>query len=700
MKNIRPITDLRKTSEISELAHQIDEPIFITKNGYNDLVVMSDELYRKYIKERYYNSFSKDKDNFKNKDVIYQPVNNNFNMVRVACFTNNVHVANVEENAKEIIKAVLEKQNDDLDILVFPELALTGYSCLDLFYQQELLDKVVDSLYLIAKETKNVETLFYVGAPLVNNDNLYNCAIAFYKGEILVVIPKSYLPNYNEFYEARQFVEFHEENSTILLKNKYYPFGTKFLLVNENQPALKVAAEICEDIWTVKTPSTDHVLAGATIIVNLSASDEYIGKCKIRHDLVKSTSKRLLCGYVYSCSGNGESTQDVVYASHNLICEDGHVLKESKLFNNEYIKCDIDLDIILAERRKNTAFSKNHVSGYQIITFSKKGKERKICRLIPTNPFLDTNPTYEDIINIQVMGLIKRLTHIKCQNVVLGFSGGLDSTLALIVCVEAFKKLHYDLNNIHTILLPCFGTSSRTLNNSLNLTSLLKTHAVKIDISNSVKQHLKDIEHDINNTNIVYENAQARERTQVLFDYANKVNGIVIGTGDLSELVLGWCTFNGDHMSNYGVNASIPKTLVKFAVKGYANNHLELKEVLYDILDTPISPELLPLDNDTIVQKSEDAIGPYELHDFFLFYFLRYTLSFKKIFFLAKNAFKEKYNEQEIEKYLKIFISRFFSSQFKRSTLPDGPKVTMISLSPRGDFKMPSDACKDTFMNF
>lgn len=604
MKNIRPITDLRKTSEISELAHQINEPIFITKNGYNDLVVMSDELYSKYIKEKYYTFENSNQDFSKNQNIKYNTINNNFNMVRVACFTNNVKVANVEENAQEIIKIVLEKQSDDLDILVFPELSLTGYSCLDLFYQQELLDKVVDSLYLIAKETKNVETLFYVGAPLVHNDNLYNCAIAFYKGSILAVIPKSYLPNYNEFYEERHFVEFHEENSTILLKNEYYPFGTKFLLVNENLPALKIAAEICEDIWTVKTPSTDHVLAGATIVVNLSASDEYIGKYKYRRELIKSSSKRMLCGYVYSCSGNGESSQDLVYASHNLICENGQILKEGKLFTNEYIKCDIDLDRILAERRKNTAFSKNHVNGYQIITFSKIGKDRKICRLIPENPFLESKPTYDEIINIQVMGLIKRLTHINCQNVVLGFSGGLDSTLALIVCVEAFKKLNYDLNNIHTILLPCFGTSSRTLNNSLKLSKLLKTHAIKIDISNSVKQHLKDIDHDISVTNVVYENAQARERTQVLFDYANKVNGIVIGTGDLSELALGWCTFNGDHMSNYGVNASIPKTLVKFAVQGYADNHLELKEVLYDILDTPISPELLPLDNDTIVQKS------------------------------------------------------------------------------------------------
>lgn len=689
INKVRPITDLRNTNDISNQCHEIDEPLFITKNGYDDLVVMSNDVYNKLTK------------NDVNKDFPQQ--SNCFSMIKVACATNNVILANPTENTKNIIKIIEDSKDLDLDILLFPELCISGYSCGDLFYLDTLLNSVLVNIEKIRKHTNKNHTLIFIGAPIEFKDKLYNCAIALCDGKILGIVPKSNLPGYGEFYEHRQFSEYKGENEQIIINGKIYPFGTKLIFSNRYQTRLKVACELCEDLWSVVTPSTNHALAGANIIVNLSASNELYGKDIDRKNLVKSTSNRLICGYMYASAGNGESTQDIVYSSHNIIAENGVILKESELFKNELIVSEIDLDLIMAARRKNTSFKSIDSKDYQIIYFEKKlSIKNELVRTI--NPFPFITPKEEDafnfaksIIKLQTMGLVKRMQHINCKNVVLGLSGGLDSTLALIVCYEAFKHLNLDFKGIHTITMPCFGTSTRTYNNALKLSNILNTTLKNISIKDAVIQHLKDLNHPLDLNDIAYENAQARERTQILFDYANMVNGIVIGTGDLSELALGWCTYNGDHMSNYCVNSSVPKTLVKYLVKAYALMNENLKEVLFDILDTPISPELLPTKDDIIVQVTEDVVGPYELIDFFIYYLLKYKFEIKKIHYYAVSAFKGKYSSDEIKKWLNKFVSRFFSQQFKRSTLPDGPKVTDISLSSRGDLRMPSDASGGDF---
>ena len=685
--NTKPITDLRNTNEISKQCHDLNEPIFITKNGYDDLVIMASDTYKEIVKA----------------NQIQLPKTSSYhNMVRVACATNEIKVANPSFNVKEICKIIDSIKNEDIDILVFPELSLTGYTCGDLFYQHTLLNETLKALNELVQYTKNINTLLFVGAPLLFQYKLYNCAIAISNGKILGVVPKSNLPNYNEFYEARQFNEWHNENSEIEINGILYPFGTKLLFSNLYLRNLKVACEICEDLWAAKTPSTNHALAGANIIVNLSASNELFGKDKIRKILVQSTSSRLACAYVYASSGNGESTQDLVYSSHNIIAENGVILKESKTFENELIISDIDLDILISTRCKNSSFRNINASSYKTIYFEKEIAKRNLKRFINPYPFLpleDEKKEYvEGTITLQVMGLAKRLKHINCKNVVLGLSGGLDSTLALIVCYETFKYLKLDTKGIHCLTMPCFGTSSRTYNNALKLSSLFNTSLKEIRINEAVKIHLNDIGHDLKTDDVTFENAQARERTQILFDYANKINGIVIGTGDLSELALGWCTFNGDHMANYCLNSSISKTLVKYLVKEYANNNKKVKDVLDDVLDTPISPELKINQNDNINQKTEDTIGPYDLHDFFLYYLLKYNFSINKIYYYAINAFKGKFNEKEIKKWLNLFVKRFFTQQFKRSTIPDGPKVSEISLSPRGDLRMPSDASYIDFL--
>ena len=675
----RPITDLRNTNEISKQCHNSNEPIFITKNGYDDLVIMSNETY---------NTINKIKDDSTKQSLCY-------NMVKVACATNDINVACVSENVNNIIKIIEANKENDLDILVFPELSVSGYSCGDLFYFSSLLEKVNSGIETIRKATINNHTLIFVGAPLLYKDKLYNCAVAISDGEILGIIPKSYLPNYNEFYENRQFVQYHGKNTSVILNGKEYPFGTKLLFVNKHFLKLKVACELCEDLWSVNTPSSSHVLAGANVIVNLSASNELYGKDIERRNLITSTSTRLTCAYLYSCVGNGESSSDLIYAGHNIIAENGTILKESRFFSNETIISEIDLDIIASSRRKSSSFDNIKDDDYQIIYFSKKMKVNKqLTREISTAPFVNK---YNDvnyalsIIKLQAMGLVKRLKHINCKNVVLGLSGGLDSTLALIVCYEAFKYLNYDFKNIHTITMPCFGTTNRTYNNALKLSELFNTSLYNISIKEAVKQHLKDINHELKD-DITFENAQARERTQVLFDFANKVNGIVIGTGDLSELALGWCTYNGDQMSSYCVNGSVPKTLVQFLVNKYGEINHKFKDVLTDILNTPISPELINNNENSITQVTEDIIGPYELHDFFLYHLMKYNFAFEKIYYYSYNAFKDKYEKEEIKKWLNVFIKRFFNNQFKRSSMPDGPKVTEISLSPRGDLRMPSDA--------
>ncbi len=687
-KKVKPITDLRNTNEISSLCHEYNEPITITKNGYEDLVIMSSDVYQNIAKKETSNSFF-------NQSKCYS-------MIRVACACNEIKVAAPSQNVKEIIQIIQQSKDKDLDILVFPELAITGYCCGDLFYQDSLLTATLKAIEDIRQCSVKNHTLIFVGAPLVNFDKIYNCAIAFCDGHILGVVPKSNLPNYNEFYESRQFVEYHGENTKILINGKFYPFGNQLIFSNKYQTKLKVACELCEDLWSVNTPSTSHALAGANVIVNLSASNELFNKDETRKTLVLATSYRLNCAYLYASIGNGESTQDLVYSGHHIIAENGVLLKESKQFSNEMIVSEIDLDLLEATRRKNTSFRCENNSAYQIIYFEKMLNVKELTRFVNPFPFLphfekDSSKYAKDIIQLQVMGLAKRLKHIHCQKVVLGLSGGLDSTLALIVCYEAFSYLNYDFKGIHTLIMPCFGTSNRTHQNALKLAKDFQTSSKVIPIDQAVIQHLHDIDHPIEQKDVTYENAQARERTQILFDYANHINGLVIGTGDLSELALGWCTYNGDHMSNYAVNVSVPKTLVKFLVKAYANAHPRIKEVLYDVLDTPISPELLPTIQGDIAQKTEDIIGPYELHDFFIYYLLKYNYSSEKIYYYATQAFKNSYSKECIKKWFNVFIKRFFASQFKRSCIPDGPKVTEISLSPRGDLRMPSDGLSDDF---
>ena len=688
-KLIRPITDLRNTNDISSQCHESNQPIHITKNGYDDLVVMSSEVYNQLTNTNKVNS------DFPIQSQCH-------GMIKVACATNYIRLASNYDNVEEIVKIINENKENDLDILVFPELSLTGYSCGDLFFNDSLIFSIEQGIEELRKQTYRNHTLIFVGAPLVYHDKLYNCAIALCNGQILGVVPKSNLPGYNEFYEKRQYVEYRGENDKICINGKLYPFGTKLLFSNKYQKDLIVACEICEDLWAIKTPSTAHALAGANVIVNLSASNELYGKDKERKELVKSTSTRLICAYLYASAGNGESTQDVVYSGHNIISEIGEVLAESKLFENQTIITEIDLDRISGIRRKNSSFASKQNKDYQTIYFEKRLNEKELTRFINPLPFLPTGEDEahlyaEGIIKLQTMGLVQRMSHINCKNVVLGLSGGLDSTLALIVCYEAFKQLNIDTKGIHCITMPCFGTSKRTYNNALKLSSILHTTLKNINIKEAVTVHLHDINHDLTTNDIAFENAQARERTQILFDYANMVNGLVIGTGDLSELALGWCTYNGDHMSNYSVNVSVSKTLVKFLVKAYANKHNELKEVLYDILDTPVSPELLPTVEGQISQVTEDIIGPYELHDFFIYYFMKYNFSTEKLYYYAKHAFKGKYENDVIKSWLNKFITRFFSQQFKRSCLPDGPKVSEISMSPRGDLRMPSDAYSKIF---
>lgn len=699
MKTIRPITDLRKTNEMSEICHQSDEPIFITKNGYGDLVLMSQECYERKVKAK--EPIRGNSEKKRSYCDLLQKQNEDHALIKVAAVTNDVIIANVKANTENILQIIEQLNDKQVDIIVFPELALTGYSCGDLFYQNSLLDSVYQNINILSEKTKGIKSLLFIGTPLQHENKLYNCALVMADGQILGVVPKTFLPSYNEFYEKRQFVEFRGENQKIQINGVYYPFGSKLIFVNEHQRKLKVACEICEDIWAAKTPSTAHALMGATIIANLSASNETIGKEDIRRDLVSSTSKRLLCGYVYASAGNGESTTDVVFSSHNIIAECGQIIQESPLFNNRAAITEIDLDIIESERRIRSSFEPINDEGYEFVSYRYQHDSFPPTRLFSLQPFVDLcKNNYQRVIEIQAMGLVKRLQHIHCHNVVLGLSGGLDSTLALLVCVKAFEILKYEQSGIHTLLLPCFGTSDRTYQNALKLADHFQTTKKEISIQKAVLQHLEDLQHDSSQTDIVYENAQARERTQVLFDYANQINGIVIGTGDLSELALGWCTFNGDQMANYSVNGSVSKTMVQFLVASYAKDHPIIRSILEDVLATPISPELLPTNDNQIAQMTEDAIGPYELHDFFLFYLLRYHMSAKKIFFLACEAFKGKYPEAIIRKWLKKFLSRFFSQQFKRSTLPDGVKATYLSISPRGDFRMPSDASANEFLDF
>ena len=604
-------------------------------------------------------------------------------------------------NTEEILKIIDETEKNGASILVFSELTISGYTCGDLFLQQPLLTECKNQLLRIVKATENKSMLVVVGCPIVIKQKLYNCAVVISDGSILGIVPKTHLPNYSEFYELRHFTsgEGLEEDLWFGEEFGYVNVAVNQLFKCKEIPELVVACEICEDLWVPLPPSTYHAMAGATVICNPSASVETTTKESYRRSLVSNQSARLLAAYIYADAGEGESTQDVVYSGHHLICENGSVLAEAKRFTNEIIYADIDVQKLAAERRKMTSFPGGQTDDYFEQEFSLEVKENKITRTFPKAPFVPDNQDERDkrcdeILSLQSMGLKKRLEHTNCKHAVVGISGGLDSTLAVLVTARAFDLLDIPRENLICVTMPCFGTTDRTYQNAVSLIKELGATLKEVRIEKAVRQHFADIGHDENNHDVTYENSQARERTQILMDMANQYNGMVIGTGDMSELALGWATYNGDHMSMYAVNCSVPKTLVRYLVLYYAEttDNKKLSEVLMDVLDTPVSPELLPPVDGVISQKTEDLVGPYELHDFFLYYMLRFGFPKSKLYRMAKLTFDGVYDDETIKKWLDKFYWRFFSQQFKRSCLPDGPKVGSVAVSPRGDLRMPSDA--------
>ena len=628
-----------------------------------------------------------------------------YGFVKVAAAIPAVKVADCKFNAQQIDTQIAIADGKGVQIIVFPELCITGYSCADLFGQTLLLEEAEIALMQIMNNTRQMDIISIVGMPLTVNNTLMNCAIALQKGKILGIVPKTYLPNHKENAEARWFSSpaMHNENS-IRLCGQNVPFGIN-LLFDTAETCFGI--EMGEDLWAPIPPSSSLALKGAEIILNPSANTESIGKYDYLRQLVAQQSARSICGYVLSSCGFGESTTDVVFGGNGLIYENGALLATANRFSlkEQLIISEIDVERIRNERRANTTFSANMTqclkeSTTHISTELVNQRDLILTRPIDASPFVPKgdmlNQRCEEIFEIQVMGLAKRLIHTNCKTVVVGISGGLDSTLALLVCVKTFDKLGFSRKGIVGITMPGFGTTDRTYNNALHLMSSLGITIHEISIKDACIQHFKDIDHDMTKHDVTYENSQARERTQILMDFANKVNAMVIGTGDLSELALGWATYNGDHMSMYGVNASIPKTLVKYLVNWVAQNGVdyESRNTLLDIVDTPISPELIPADErGNIKQKTEDLVGPYELHDFFIYNFMRFGFRPSKIYFLACTAFRGEYNEDDIKKWLTTFCRHFFQQQFKRSCLPDGPKVGSVGLSPRGDWRMPSDAC-------
>lgn len=620
--------------------------------------------------------------------------------IKVAAATPDIRVADVDYNKGQIIKQMDEAAEADAKIIVFPELCITGYTCSDLFLQDILLNSAKKALVKIAEHTKNLDALVFVGVPIAVGGELYNVAAALNHGNILGFTTKSFLPNYGEFYEMRQFRPGPKKAEKILFGGKEIPFGPQLLFVENQMANLIVSAEICEDVWSPVPPSIEAAREGATVIVNCSASDETIGKASYREALISGQSARLISGYIYANAGEGESTTDLVFGGHNLIAENGTILAEAKRFSNGIIYTEFDVQKIANERRKNTTFTETQEHVLPRIPFGLEQTETILTRTFPSRPFVPRDDQErakrcEEILTIQAMGLKKRLAHTHAKSAVVGISGGLDSTLALLVTAKAFDALGLERSGITAVTMPCFGTTDRTYQNACKMSLKVGATLREVRIGDAVMQHFKDIGHDPQDHSVTYENSQARERTQVLMDIANQTGGLVIGTGDMSELALGWATYNGDHMSMYGVNASVPKTLVRHLVHYFADTceDSSLKEVLYDVLDTPVSPELLPPKDGEIAQKTEDLVGPYELHDFFLYYFLRMGYEPGKIYRIAKLSFAGEYDDETIYKWLRTFCWRFFSQQFKRSCLPDGPKVGTVALSPRGDWRMPSDAC-------
>lgn len=619
--------------------------------------------------------------------------------IKVAAATPKIRVADTVYNSENIIKLCKEANDMKVNAIVFPELSITGYTCGDLFLQNDLIISAKKSLIHITESTRDYDMIILVGLPLLADDKLYNVCAVIKSGDILGFVPKTNIPNYSEFYELRHF-NVPNERHTVKIMNKDVLMWHKQIFRATGMDEFRFTCEICEDLWVTVPPSSNHALNGALLIFNLSASDEIISKPSFRRMLVKSQSARCNCAYVYCDAGNGESTTDMVFSGHNIIAEHGSILCESELFSEGVTAVtDVDLNKAALQRQHINTFSQKKDSEYETVWFDTEIRETKLVRKINAHPFVPKNDNEllnrcEEIFKIQYMGLCKRLEHIGIKTVTIGISGGLDSTLALLVAVKAFDNLKLDRKGIISVTMPCFGTTDRTYNNAALLAKGLGTTLREIPIAESVKLHLNDIGASTDERDVTYENAQARERTQVLMDIANKTGGIVIGTGDLSELALGFATYNGDHMSMYGVNASIPKTLVRHLVAYSAKNSDKLiRETLEDILATPVSPELLPPDESgKIKQKTEDIVGPYELHDFFLYNMVRHGFSKRKILRLAKIAYSNVYDEETINKWLETFYRRFFNNQFKRSALPDGPKVGTVTLSPRSDFRMPSDA--------
>ena len=638
--------------------------------------------------------------------------------IKVAACTPEIQVADVDFNVDKIISQLEKCREEGVKVAVFSELCITGYTCQDLFFQNALLDKAMEGVVKIAKTTADSDMLVAVGVPVRANGKLYNCAVVIQDGEVRAFVPKTHLPNYNEFYEARHFAPYRGECAAIDLREygqfEFIPPMEQTVFVCEEIPELVVGFELCEDLWVADPVSNYLAKAGATLICNLSASDEVIGKDSYRRQLVSNQSARLVAGYIYCSAGDGESTQDMVFSGHNIIAENGSILAESRLFENGITISEIDFKKLAFERRKISTYPasaewdySSKDSGFLNMEnisrerFSFEIGETALTRKFAKTPFIPSNQAERNerchlILQMQSHGLMKRIAHTHSKTVVIGISGGLDSTLALLVCVMAMDLLKRPHTDIVAVTMPCFGTTKRTRSNAEILCDALGVTFREVDISKAVLQHFEDIGHDYNDHSVVFENGQARERTKVLMNIANQVSGMVVGTGDLSELALGWATYNGDHMSMYGVNASIPKTLVRHIVQYYGDTCTSdtLRDVLYDILDTPVSPELLPTDESgtEMTQKTEDLVGPYELHDFFLYYGIRWGFEPSKVKRLAKYAFEGDYPDEVIDKWLKTFYRRFFSQQFKRSCLPDGAKIGSVTLSPRGDWRMPSDA--------
>ena len=636
--------------------------------------------------------------------------------VKVAAGTPKIKVADCEYNAGQIIALMKGAAEQGVKVLVLPELCVTGYTCSDLFLQDTLLQGAEDALAHILEDTRDLDMLTALGLPVRNrwDGKLYNCAAMLCKGELLALVPKTHIPNYGEFYEARWFTSGAELDTLVKLCGQNVPLGCNLILECETMPNLVVGVEVCEDLWAPAPPSVALARAGATLILNLSASNELAGKASYRRQLVAGQSGRLVCGYVYADAGEGESTTDLVFAGHNMIAENGTILAE-KRFDTGLTVSEIDVDKLIFERRRMNTFAppkrdpmeEAHAIGIGRSSFTLERKGTALTRPIPKNPFVpedhgDRRARCEEIFTIAALGLKKRLEHTKASCAVVGLSGGLDSTLALLITARAMDLLGRPRTDIVAVTMPCFGTTSRTKSNAQLLAERIGADFRTVDIGEAVKVHFRDIGQSMEDLSVTFENGQARERTQVLMDVANQRGGMVIGTGDLSELALGWATYNGDHMSMYGVNGSIPKTLVRHLTAYAADEAREadpqLSAVLRDILDTPVSPELLPPKEGEIAQRTEDLVGPYELHDFFLYYAVRWGFSPRKVYRLALRALGADYSQEVILKWLKNFYRRFFTQQFKRSCLPDGPKVGSLALSPRGDWRMPSDAANTLWM--